>query len=87
MRQALSDAAPFYRDAPEASARAVQLFVAEALPRAPEATRGLAGDVIMTTLNAVGKHISETPRTSAAIETYANAVAVMLCVYLERLRP
>jgi len=93
MRQALGDAAPFYRDAPEArelraaGTRTVQLFIAEALPQAPEATRGLAGDVVMMTLSAVGKHISQTPRTSAAIETYANAVADMLCVYLERLRP
>jgi len=93
MRQALGDAAPFYRDAPEArepraaGPRTMQLFVAEVLPQAPEATRGLAGDVIMMTLSAVGKHISETPRTSAGIYTYANAVADMLCAYLERLRP
>ena len=70
-----------------AGTRTVQLFIAEALPQALEATRGLAGDVIMMTLSAVGEHISETPRTSAAIETYANAVADILCAYLERLRP
>jgi hypothetical protein len=40
----------------------------------------------MMTLSAVGKHISEVPRTSAEIETYANAVADMLCAYLEDLR-
>jgi AcrR family transcriptional regulator len=92
MRLALGDAAPFYRDAPEAQEprtsgkRTVQLFIEEALPQAPEAARGLAGDVIMMTLSAVGKHISEVPRTSAEIETYANAVADMLCAYLEDLR-
>jgi len=90
MRLALGDAAPFYRDAPEAQEprasgrRTVQLFMEEVLPQAPEATRGLAGDVIMMTLSAVGKHISEAPRSSAEIETYANAVADMLCAYLER---
>jgi Tetracyclin repressor-like, C-terminal domain len=77
MRLALGDAAPFYRDAPEAQeprasgTRTVQLFIEEVLPQAPEATRGLAGDVIMMTLSAVGKHISEAPRTSAEIETYS----------------
>jgi hypothetical protein len=58
----------------------------EVLPQAPEVARGLAGDVIMMTLSAVGKHISEAPRPSAEIETYANAVADMLCAYLEDLR-
>jgi AcrR family transcriptional regulator len=92
MRLALGDAAPVYRDAPEAEAprasatRTMQLFMAEVLPHAPEAARGLAGDVIMITLSAVGKHISETPRTSGEIETYANAVADMLCAYIEGLR-
>jgi AcrR family transcriptional regulator len=92
MRLALGDAAPFYRDAPEAQeprasgTRTVQLFMEEVLPQAPEAARTLAGDVVMMTLSAVGKHISETPRTAAEIETYANAVADMLCAYLEDLR-
>jgi AcrR family transcriptional regulator len=92
MRLALGDAAPFYRDAPEAQEpraagmRTVQLFMGEVLPQAPEPTRGLAGDVVMMTLSALGKRISERPRTSAEIETYANAVADMLCAYLEGLR-
>lgn len=92
MRQALGDAAPFYRDAPEAQeprasgTRTVRLFMEEVLPQAPEATRELAGDMIMMTLGAVGKRISETPRAPAEIETYANAVADMLCAYLEGLR-
>jgi AcrR family transcriptional regulator len=91
MRLALGDAAPFYRDAPEAQEprasgrRTVQLFMAEVLPQAAEATRSIAGDVIMTTLSAMGKHISEAPRTSAELESYATAVADMLCAYLERL--
>src|SRR5262249_31726042 len=50
MRVALNDAAPLYRDAPEAQeARAsgdytVQVFMREVLPEAPESTRALAAD-------------------------------------------
>jgi AcrR family transcriptional regulator len=92
MRLALGDAAPFYRDAPEAQeprasgARTMQLFVDEVLPCAPAATRQLVGNVIMMTLSAVGKQISEVHQTFAEIETYANAVADMVCAYLESLR-
>ena len=91
MRLALGDAAPFYRDAPEAlepkasGTRTMQLFMEETLPRAPEATQSLAGDMIMMILSAVGKHISEAPRTSVEVATYTDAVADMLCAYLERL--
>ncbi|WFU19752.1 TetR family transcriptional regulator [Bradyrhizobium sp. CB3481] len=91
VRVALDDAAPLYRDAPEArEARAsgdriVEAFMQEALPEASEATRILAGELITTTLSAVGKQFSESPRTSAEIETYADAVADMLCAYLEDL--
>jgi hypothetical protein len=56
-----------------------------ALPEASEATRALAGDLITTTLSAVGKHFSESPRTPAEIETYAEAIADMFCAYLEGL--
>src|SRR6185369_2838700 len=61
VRVALDDAAPLYRDAPEAhEARAagdriLEIFMQEALPDAPEATRALAGDLIATTFSAVGK--------------------------------
>jgi AcrR family transcriptional regulator len=88
VRVALGDAAPLYRDAPEAQAvrvsgdRIVQVFMREVLPKASEATRALAGDLIMTTLSAVGKHFSETPRTPAEIEAYADAMADMFCGYL-----
>lgn len=91
MRVALNDAAPLYRDAPEAQEaratgdRTVQVFIREALPDASEATRALAGDLIRTMLSAVGKHLSESPRTPAAIEAYADAVADMFCAYLRGL--
>jgi AcrR family transcriptional regulator len=91
VRVALDDAAPLYRDAPEAreakasSDRTVQVFMREALPEASEASRALAGDLIKTTLSTVGKHFSETPRTPAAIEAYADAMADMFCAYLKGL--
>src|ERR1700734_690017 len=76
MRVALNDAAPLYRDAPEApEAKAsgdstVQAFLGEVLPAASDAVRAAAGDLIKRTLSAVGKHFSETPRTPAEIEAY-----------------
>jgi len=91
MRVALNDAAPLYRDAPEAREarasgdRTMQVFMREALPEASESTCALAADLITTTLSKVGKHFSESPRSAADIETYAGAVADMFCAYLESL--
>ncbi|MDH7794827.1 MULTISPECIES: TetR family transcriptional regulator [unclassified Beijerinckia] len=92
IRGALDDAAPLYRDAPEAreakasGTQTVQRFMREALPDTPEETHILAGELITTTLSAVGKQFSSRPRTAAEIETYADAVADMLCAYLKDLR-
>ncbi|TPQ28201.1 TetR family transcriptional regulator [Bradyrhizobium guangdongense] len=91
MRVALDDAAPLYRDAPEArTARAssdkiVQTFMQEALPKASDATRALAADLIKATLAEVGKSFSESRRTAAEIKAYANAMADMFCAYLRDL--
>jgi AcrR family transcriptional regulator len=91
MRVALNDAAPLYRDAPEAAAvkasgeRAVGAFMREALPEATDASRALAADLIKATLGQVGKQFSETPRTAAEIEAYSDAMADMFCAYLTSL--
>jgi len=91
VRVALKDAAPLYRDTPEAreakvsAHRTVRIFLRETLPTASEATRALAGDLITTTLSAVGKQYSERPRTPAEIATYADALAEMFCAYLSGL--
>ncbi|AWO79252.1 MULTISPECIES: TetR family transcriptional regulator [Serratia] len=88
MRVALNDAAPLYRDAPEAQAvkaagkDIVQVFMCEALPDVPQVTRRLAGDLIVGTLGAAGKQFSETPRTDSEIAAYADAMADMFCAYL-----
>ncbi|RQP22410.1 TetR family transcriptional regulator [Piscinibacter terrae] len=92
VRTALSDAAPFYRDAPEArevkstGERAVQAFMREVLPGVPAARRALAANLVTSTLSAVGKQYSERPRTSAQIKAYSNAMADMLCAYIAELR-
>ena len=91
MRVALNDAAPLYRDAPEARQarasgnRTVDVFMREALPEAPEAVRALAADLITTALSKLGKNFSQTPRRAAEIEAYADALADMFCAYLASL--
>jgi AcrR family transcriptional regulator len=91
VRVALGDAAPLYRDAPEAkdarssAHRAIQMFMHEVLPEASEVTRTLAGELIRTTLSQVGKHFSESPRTPAEIDAQAGAMADMFCAYLKSL--
>jgi len=91
-RVALNDAAPLYRDAPEAQQarasadRIIELFMKELLPKAPEATRALAGDLITTTFSTVGSSFSETPRTQSQINAYAGAMADMFCAYVEHLQ-
>jgi AcrR family transcriptional regulator len=91
VRVALDDAAPLYRDAPEARAarlsgtRTILLFMREVLPETAEATRALAGDLISTTLSQVGKHFSESPRIPAEIEAYSDAMADMFWSYLTAL--
>lgn len=92
MRVALADAAPLYRDTPEARKamaegnRIVDAFMCEALPTASLAVRAMAGDLITTTFGEVGKRFSETPRAPKEIEAYADAMADMFCAYLNALR-
>ncbi|TGQ05600.1 TetR family transcriptional regulator [Mesorhizobium sp. M2E.F.Ca.ET.219.01.1.1] len=91
VRVALNDAAPLYRDAPEAQEaratanRTVEAFVRETLPDAPDSDRALAGELMMRTLSAVGADFSEKERTAGEIEAYSDALADMLCAYLKSL--
>ncbi|SCX47589.1 TetR family transcriptional regulator [Variovorax sp. EL159] len=91
VRTALGDAAPFYRDAPEAQEvraagdESVRVFMTQALPTASDATREMAGELIVRTLSTVGKDFSESPRTAAEIEAWADSLADMLCAYIESL--
>lgn len=91
VRTALGDAAPLYRDAPEADAiRAsgsdvFREFLAAALPSANAHTVALAADLIEMTLTKVGSSFSEAERTDAEITEYADAMADMFCAYLVQL--
>lgn len=91
MRTALDDAAPLYRDAPEAQDvkaegnRAFSAFMREALPDVSDATHALACELILTTLTTGGKAFSETARTPAEIDAYSDAMADMFCAYLAHL--
>ncbi|WP_226477972.1 TetR family transcriptional regulator [Pseudomonas sp. MWU16-30323] len=88
MRVALSDAAPLYRDAPEAhevragGQQVFRTFMLELLPQVPEATRDLACDLIVTTFSSVGKEFSGSPRTEAQMTAYADAMADMFGAYV-----
>jgi len=88
MRIALADAAPLYRDAPEArevraaSKGLLQAFMRETLPDARPATRALAGRLIKSTLSAVGHDFSQSPRSAREIAAHADAMADMFAAYL-----
>lgn len=88
MRTALDDAAPLYRDAPEvAEAKAAgegifQAFVQEVLPNATPAKQALVCELVTTTLGAVGKEFSASPRSEADISAFATELGDMVCGYL-----
>jgi len=92
VRTALADAAPLYRDAPEAQAarsaadKSIDRFMQELLPDVPKAVRARATDLVVTTLSAVGKKFSSSPRSAAEIRAYADAMADMFCAWLNALR-
>jgi AcrR family transcriptional regulator len=91
MRVALNDAAPLYRDAPEAregrapGRQIVREFIRQVLPDVPEETCARTGDLILTILSCVGKEFSERTPSSAEITDYADALADMFCTYLNTL--
>ena len=88
MRGALSDAAPLYRDAPEAlevraaGRQAFKGFMLELLPEVSVDTRTVASDLILTTLSSVGKEFSNSPRTAEEIAVYAEGMAEMFRAYV-----
>lgn len=91
VRVALADAAPLYRDAPEAkearqgSEAMLDRFMREVLPDAADAERALCGELLLTTLSNVGKSFSETPRTDAEIAAWSEAMSDMFSAYLEKM--
>jgi AcrR family transcriptional regulator len=88
LRVALADAAPLYRHAPESlkhrSAGQAQgiAFMGEALPRADQVQREFCADLLVTTMSAVGKAVSEQGRSMDNVDAFAMAMADMFCGYL-----
>lgn len=91
LRTALEDAAPLYRDVPEAKAhrqagrKHLLAFMREAVPELDARKRRLAADAIATVVTATGKSVSEQGRSRAEVDALARAVGEMLCGYLEQL--
>lgn len=87
-RSALEEAAPLYRDAPEARSHAeegrrlMERFISDALPGAPSRERAFAADLIGTVMSSVGKAVSSQDRSRAAVDDLAAAIGEMLCAYL-----
>lgn len=86
MRQALADAAPFYRDAPgvaEIKARGKRVFSAFVQEICEDqATATIKTEVLMRTLGSVGKDFSMQTRTPKQIDQFAEQISIMLCSYL-----
>jgi AcrR family transcriptional regulator len=91
LRIALDDAAPAYRDAPEARKQAregnaiVGAFIAAASPHANRSQRAFAAELVFATMSALGKQVSERHHTRAEIDAWADAVSDMLLAYLTSL--
>jgi len=87
-RSALEEAAPLYREAPEARAHAaegrhlMERFMKDALPRAPARERALAADLIGTAMSSMGKAVSNQNRSRSEVDELAAAVGEMFCAYL-----
>jgi AcrR family transcriptional regulator len=90
VRIALGDAAPLYRDAPEAQeprvagTRTLALFMRELMPLATDDQRMLTADMFTMSLQAVGKRVSEDGRSKEAVDAISQAMGDMFCACLER---
>lgn len=92
-RSALEDAAPLYREAPEARSHAeegrqlMRNFMKDALPDTSARERAFAADLIGTVMSSVGKAVSSQNRSHAEVDALAVAIGDMFCAYLERAAP
>jgi AcrR family transcriptional regulator len=88
-RGALEEAAPLYREAPEARAHAeegrhlMERFMRNALPSASARERAFAADLVGIVMSSAGKLISVQNRSRAEVDALADAVGDMFCAYLE----
>ena len=89
-RSALEEAAPLYREAPEAKVHAeegrllMERFMKDALPGASARERAFAADVVGIVVSSAGKTISLQNRSRSEVDALADAVGGMFCAYLGR---
>jgi AcrR family transcriptional regulator len=87
-RSALEEAAPLYREAPEARAHAeegrhlMERFMRDALPRASGRERAFAADLVGIVMSSAGKMISVQNRSRSEVDALAVAIGDMFCAYL-----
>jgi hypothetical protein len=92
-RGALEEAAPLYREAPEARAHAddgrqlMESFMRDALPGAAARERAFAADLVRIVMSSTGKMISSQNRSRSEVDALAVAIGDMLCAYLESGEP
>jgi hypothetical protein len=84
----LEEAAPLYREVPEAMAHAeegrqlMQRFMKEALPGASTRERVFAADLVGIVMSSAGKMISVQNRPQSEVDALADAVSDMFSAYL-----
>jgi len=92
-RSALEEAAPLYREVPEAKAHAEEgrqlmlTFIRDALPGASARERAFAADLVGIVVSAAGKMISVQNRPQSEVDALADAVSDMFTAYLVTDRP
>jgi AcrR family transcriptional regulator len=88
LRRALGDAAPLYRDWPQARERRerglpmLAALIDAAAPGLTPRRRAFAVDFYVTAMTAIGKQVSEEERTPAEVDAWATATADMFLGYL-----
>ena len=89
-RSALEEAAPLYREAPEARAHAeegrdlMESFMKDALPGASVRERAFAADLVGLVMSSAGKAISGQNRSRSEVDELAVAIGEMVCGYLRK---
>ncbi|MFT3922139.1 MAG: TetR family transcriptional regulator [Myxococcales bacterium] len=88
LRRALGDAAPLYRDSPQAREKrrrgmpVLVRFVEELAPRLPPRKRAFASELLVALMTSLGKQVSESDRSPQQVEAWAEAAADMFLAYL-----
>jgi AcrR family transcriptional regulator len=88
LRRALGDAAPLYRDAPQAREQREQGMpvlrdlIGEVAPSISSKGRAFAAELYVVVLASMGKHASEIARNRTEVDTWAAGAADMFLAYL-----